>query len=161
MPDRALRSGATQPKELRRYLNKGLQLYCCADLHAKFFLFDKTAIVGSANVSELSYIDLHEAALLTRDPKAVTEAREFIEDLPKDIVDREFLKRAEEIYKPPQFPPGVAQGSIDAWVLRLMRRVGPVNKTPRHGYFIDLRSRSKAVWDAYLRADKTGAGTEG
>jgi phosphatidylserine/phosphatidylglycerophosphate/cardiolipin synthase-like enzyme len=95
--DRALRSGSTQAAQLAVYLKKGVQLYSCADLHGKGFLFDETAIVGSTNVSELSYNDLHEAALLTREPKAVAGAREFVQNLPRDVVDQDFLKRAAKI----------------------------------------------------------------
>ena len=159
--DRALRSGSIQPQELRAYLKKGVQVYSCADLHGKVFVFDNTAIVGSTNVSELSYNDLHEAAVRTREPKAVADARDFVHNLPSEIVDWEFLKRADRIYKPPKFSPGSGQptsASIEAWILRLMRKVGPVDFRPKHGYFIDLNKKSEAIWTAYVSAEKAGSG---
>lgn len=133
-------------------------MYSCADLHGKVFLFDGTAIVGSTNVSAKTYTDLHEAALLTREPMAVAAAHEFIEELPKDPVDEKFLKRAEAIYRPPFGSRQLRHQQMDDWILSLMRRLGPVKFRPRMGYFVYLRKKSKAVWHGYVLADIAGSG---
>src|SRR5258705_872536 len=61
----AIRNGQTDASLLRKLHNKGVQLYDCADLHAKILLLDDVAIIGSGNMSSSSENRMVEAALIS------------------------------------------------------------------------------------------------
>jgi len=73
-------SGLTDPREVGRYLSKGVDVFTCANLHAKIYLLDNALIIGSANVSRRSRDALVEAGLLSRDRASVIDARGWIKD---------------------------------------------------------------------------------
>src|SRR5688572_22041220 len=50
--DMAIACGETDREVLTRAFSRGVRLYSLPDLHAKLFVFDDTAVIGSANLSE-------------------------------------------------------------------------------------------------------------
>jgi hypothetical protein len=48
---RAIQNGETDARLLRKLHKKGVQIYDCADLHAKILLLDDVAIISSGNMS--------------------------------------------------------------------------------------------------------------
>lgn len=75
---RAIRSGQTDAKLLRKLHGAGVVIYSRAGLHSKVVLFGKHAIVGSANMSGS---DLIEASVMTDSPVVVSGIAAFIEKL--------------------------------------------------------------------------------
>jgi hypothetical protein len=61
----AIRNGETDAPLLRKLHRKGVQLYACADLHAKILLLDDVAIISSGNMSSNSEHRMVEAALIS------------------------------------------------------------------------------------------------
>lgn len=100
--DAAVASGQTAPAALRRLATKGVKVYSLETLHAKVYVFEKTAYVGSANASTSSKEHLVEAVLEIRDPEAVLAARRFIGSLCVSRLTRKELNRLAEIYRPPR-----------------------------------------------------------
>lgn len=76
----ALAQGATNPEALAAYLKKGVGVWSLRGLHAKVCLFDRTAVIGSANASAHSQSSL-EAVCVTTEPEVVAEARAFLDGL--------------------------------------------------------------------------------
>src|SRR5689334_12733753 len=72
----------------------GVHLYSFAALHAKVFLFDRMAFIGSSNVSALSRTRLTEAAIITDLPAVTSQVRAFIEALQDRAlpIDGRFLR---------------------------------------------------------------------
>src|SRR5262249_35232122 len=62
---RAIRNDETGAPLLRKLHKKGVQLYDCADLHAKTLLLDDVAIISSGNMSLNSETRMVEAALIS------------------------------------------------------------------------------------------------
>ena len=93
--DGAIRSGETSKTALDLLARRGVHLYSYAGLHAKVFLLDRVAIVGSSNVSTLSRTHLLEAAVLTDQPTVTSQVRAFIEALQNRSlpIDDRFLRR--------------------------------------------------------------------
>ncbi len=63
-----VKCGATDQTLIEEYMDKGVAVYSSSHLHAKVFVFDNLAVVGSTNVSKYSEKDLTEAAILTAEP---------------------------------------------------------------------------------------------
>src|SRR6185503_9031098 len=65
----------------------------------KVFLLGRVAVVGSANLSSMSVNELHEAALITDDARAVSGVRLLLENLVQaaDEIDERFLRRIEKL----------------------------------------------------------------
>jgi phosphatidylserine/phosphatidylglycerophosphate/cardiolipin synthase-like enzyme len=109
-------------------------VFSLPNLHAKVFVFDNTAIIGSANVSRNSSSVLIEAALLTDERATVSQASALIESLKEKatIVDSEFISRISKIkvrarkgFGPLQKPkPKVGRLGGRTWILRV-DEVGP------------------------------------
>jgi hypothetical protein len=121
--DAAVRSGQTNPRGLRELLNKGVQLYSLGNLHAKIYVIGSVAFIGSVNASAHSSDVLEEAVVRIRDPKVVREAREHIQNLPKELLVHRDLDRLENLYRPPRRPGGGQKGSAS-------------RRSPRTRYFI-------------------------
>lgn len=102
----AVKSGQTNPYEVGKYLRAGVSIFTCANLHAKVFVFDGSAIVGSANLSQHSHNTLVEAGVITRDRDVVKAARGFIKSIQVERITPEYLKLCKRAYKPPQFGNG-------------------------------------------------------
>lgn len=99
----AVRSGQTCPDEVIRLLRRGVEVHSCDNLHAKVFVFDRRAIVGSTNVSHNSRGGLLEAAIETTDPDAVRSCKEYVDSLRGEHVDLDHARRLSKEYKPPKF----------------------------------------------------------
>src|SRR5260370_6403357 len=138
------------PDELRAYRRKGVKLYTSPNLHAKVFVFGRTAIIGSTNVSFSSETRLREAVVETTDTTVVASARKFIEDLESEPVTDSWLRLCDQIYKPPSGfgGGGSSQKPQDAhhWCRRVMRLVAPgaVTYDGLNRYYISLNSEAVA-----------------
>lgn len=75
---RAIRSGQTDAKLLRKLHDAGVAIYSRHGLHSKVALFGKHAVVGSANMSGS---DLIEASVVTDSATIVSGIAAFIEKL--------------------------------------------------------------------------------
>jgi len=76
--ERAIRSGQTDAKLLRKLHDEGVIIYNREGLHSKVALFGRHAIVGSANMSGS---DLIEASVITDNPVIASGVAAFIEML--------------------------------------------------------------------------------
>ncbi len=102
----AVSQGLTHPGALMEMINNGVFVYSVDNLHAKVFVFGKTAFVGSANATENSAEVLMEAVVRTTDPGAVGDARDFIASLCQVELGPAELDRLQKLYRPPKFPGG-------------------------------------------------------
>lgn len=107
----AVASGQTAPEALRKLSCKGVRLFSCEHLHAKVFVFGRTAFIGSANVSAHSRDVLAEAILETNDPAAVGDAIRFITGLHASLIGPTELDRLDGIYRAPRIPGGRRKSS--------------------------------------------------
>jgi hypothetical protein len=101
----AVKSGVTNPSELLKLHGRGVRIHSHSRLHAKVFVFDDEAVVGSSNVSMRSRDALEEAAIRTSDKQAVAAARRFVEELVKagdGEVSEEYLLECVKHYRPPR-----------------------------------------------------------
>lgn len=108
---RAVRAGATDPREVRKLIGDGVVVYSCETLHSKFFVVDDVVIAGSANASNRARDVLDEAALMTDDAAAVKDARAVHDALCSQLVREHYLAQCIEQYRPPAFVPGPAKPS--------------------------------------------------
>jgi hypothetical protein len=99
--ERSVKSGQTDPNELLYFINRGVAVHSVENLHAKVFVFGKTAVVGSMNVSRRSADLLQEAGVLTTDPALVAEARGFVESQMGEEVTAEHARQLKKLWKPP------------------------------------------------------------
>jgi hypothetical protein len=167
MSEARVKAGGTNPSLIKEYLDKGVEVYSLRRLHAKVFVFDQTAVIGSTNVSSHSRDVLTEAALLTTEPSIVEGCRLFVQDLASSLtaVDNEYLAKCQKLYRPPIWEPGAGipePKAVGDWAYSVMKEIIPlVPNRPQHGYFIPLSKKSDSVRTAYLslQDDKTGVGT--
>ena len=103
---RAVRSGTTDPREVRKFLRRGVDVFSRDSLHAKFFIIDGTVIAGSANISGHARNSLDEAAVLTDDGATVRRALATFEQLCNEPVRKDYLTKCIVEYRPPKFTPG-------------------------------------------------------
>jgi phosphatidylserine/phosphatidylglycerophosphate/cardiolipin synthase-like enzyme len=133
------RSGVTDPREVRKYLDAGVTVYRWEWLHAKVFVLDKLAVVGSANVSKNSRDNLDEAAVVITTKAGVLAARKFVESLMGQAfeVDSDWLDLCERSWRPSrEHPPPrpkkdwspIPEG--DNWSLWVVQTVP--EKMPKH-----------------------------
>jgi hypothetical protein len=101
----SVRAGRTNPFEIEKYLEKDVEIHSCSNLHAKVFVFDGKAIIGSSNVSKHSSNSLIETALLTTDSIVVSSARGFVRSLRGERIKRDYIKICKKEYRPPTFTP--------------------------------------------------------
>jgi len=85
-----VQAGATDPREVRKYLKAGVRVYTCTNLHAKVFVFDETVIAGSANASRSGLI---EAAVLCPNRRIADAARRFVSGLALDPVREKWVEK--------------------------------------------------------------------
>lgn len=100
--DRAMKSGQTNPAELLKLYEKGVKVFSCKDLHAKVFVFGKTAYVGSANVSSNSAKIYREAVVRASDNSVVGDARRFVQDLALRELGPKEIEKLLAKYVPPK-----------------------------------------------------------
>lgn len=102
----SVRSGQTCPSELAKLQRRGVRIFSASNLHAKVFVLDSNAFVGSANASRRSSDALIEAVVMTSDREVVAGARRFVTDLCLNELGPETLGRLAKIYRPPRAPGG-------------------------------------------------------
>jgi hypothetical protein len=102
--DVAFKCGLVDPREVVRYLRRGVEVHAASNLHAKVFVFGNTAIVGSTNVSTHSAERLIEAACESRDSRFVASSAQFVRSLRGELIGLEFAKSKVPLYKPPTVP---------------------------------------------------------
>ncbi len=128
-----VRAGGTDPREIEKLLQRGVQVFTRRNLHAKVIIADSAVIAGSANISRHSRQSLDEAAILTDDPAVVRRAREFVNRICTEPVRPIYLKECKKIYKPPR--PHVEKKPIDSvaklWVIHLEEGDIPEEELPR------------------------------
>ena len=127
--DRRIRDGSTSAKTLEALARAGVELYSVADLHAKCFVVDGAAAIGSANMSERAGHDSVEAMLLTRDVQIVSLVTGFISQLQDqaDKIDEQFLNRALSI-RVESSAPGTGRPKVS--VASMTSRVWFLSTTP-------------------------------
>jgi PLD-like domain len=119
--DMAVKSGQTCPASLRVLLKKGVRIYSSERLHAKVFVFGKSAFVGSANVSTNSQTALFEAVLKTTNRKTVALARQFVREHCLRSVGPEEIKRLSKIYRPPNVKSTKTEPQVSTANLKIIR----------------------------------------
>lgn len=97
-------TGQVDPKEIIKAIKKKVNVHSCANLHAKIYVFGKTAVVGSSNVSQNSERRLLEACIETTEKSAVSSARRFIKSLLGDKVGLDYAQNMISFYRPPVRP---------------------------------------------------------
>lgn len=97
-----VRAGSTDPREVKKFLQRGVEVFSRTSLHAKFLVIDEVVIAGSANISRHAKEHLDEAAILTNDPAAVRRARATLEQLCTEPVRRDYLAACLREYRPPK-----------------------------------------------------------
>jgi hypothetical protein len=120
-----IKSGGTNPREVLYLIRKGVAVHSVENLHAKVFVFGRTAVVGSMNISESSERSLIEAGIETTDTNIVRDAREFVLSLRGDVIEPQHAKMMIKHYKPPRIHrrrgahPTVAKQSL-LWAIPLV-----------------------------------------
>lgn len=79
----AVASHSTSPAAIRELLERGVEVYSLAQLHAKVITTADYAVIGSANASANSEMS-DEAVVITDQKSVVREARSFIDALIAD-----------------------------------------------------------------------------
>lgn len=92
LSEAAIRAGSTNVAAARAFFRRGVRLCNSQNLHAKLFVFDSTAIVGSANASENSASVLLEAAAKVTDARFAARARLYIQGLAHQTVTPAYLR---------------------------------------------------------------------
>lgn len=100
----AAKAGQVNPDALAAYIQGGVNVFRHPGLHAKVFVFDDTAVIGSANISTSSQ-GLVEAAIITTAKSDVAAARAFVESLAQEPVDDDILEALRSAWRPPVFKP--------------------------------------------------------
>jgi hypothetical protein len=108
LSEQAVKTGQTDPNEVEKYLKKGVKVYSQSNLHAKLYVFDKTIIVSSANLSTHSLINLIEVGMLSKNKKILVKAKKFINCLiaDKKLVSQNEIKRLKKLYRKPKIKDG-------------------------------------------------------
>jgi hypothetical protein len=135
-----VRAGGTDPREVEKLIQRGVQAFTRRNLHAKIVVADKSVISGSANVSKHSQEVLDEAAILTNDQAAVRRAREFIDRLATEPVRPEYLAECKRIYRPPRSngqrgngkPTQKRANHAKLWVVNLVESSVPESEIKRY-----------------------------
>lgn len=115
MSEGTVKNGQTDPKEVEKYLKKGVSVYTCQNLHAKAYIFDKTLIIASANVSRRSKTSLVESGLLCRSKEAVARACNWIRRLHFKPVTQKYVEHCKELYRPPRVFGVRGKARVSAW----------------------------------------------
>lgn len=77
LSENAVKRGSSSARGGLSLLKKGVKLYQLQALHAKIYVFDRVAIVCSANISESSE-NLYEAGILITEIKKVNEIKAYV-----------------------------------------------------------------------------------
>jgi hypothetical protein len=107
--DNAVKSGQTHPADLKLLQKHGVIIYSIPNLHAKIYVFDDAAIIGSANASNRSAGTLIESMLRTVDLGVVRSAKKFVQGLCLHELSPSALDRLQKIYRSPRIPGGITR----------------------------------------------------
>lgn len=144
--DEAIASGKTSAVAIEALFGQGIIVFSLPHLHAKVYVFDSCAIVGSPNLSKNSQKTLHEAAIFSSDPSLVSQAAAQVSKfasrgLPVDATFVDRIKGIEVIQSmPADFPePQTLTNIPEETVVTLYRLAKP----PKGGallraYFVAL-----------------------
>nr|BFE63970.1 hypothetical protein GCM10020063_084960 [Dactylosporangium thailandense] len=109
--DDALAAGSTHPDALATWLSAGAHVWSLPGLHAKVVLLEgadgaRTAIVGSANISDRANSQLIEAVVTTDDHDCCQSISDELDRWVgmADPVDAAWLQRARTLYREPKQP---------------------------------------------------------
>jgi hypothetical protein len=105
----AVKAGQTNPNDVLKLLNRGVSVNSVKNLHAKVFVANRTAFVGSTNASGLSANVLQEATLQTTNRSVVKQCREFVQHLGGEVVTPEYARQMKKLYRPPKVMYGSGQ----------------------------------------------------
>lgn len=124
-----VKRGATSAKGVKQLVGDGVSVRVHPDLHAKVYVFDRVAFVGSANASESS-TRLEEAAVILTKPAEVRAARAFVANLWRgaSAVDQRLLSHLAKLE--PKWV-GVPVGG---------KKTRPVQQRKRRPVFLDGRT---------------------
>ncbi|MDB4946677.1 MAG: hypothetical protein JWP97_6211 [Labilithrix sp.] len=103
---RAVRSGVTNPSEVKKLLRRKVKVFSRETLHAKFLIIDRVVIAGSSNISSHAKNTLDEAAILTDDAAVLRRAADTFGLLCNEPVRKEYLAKCLAEYRPPNFGGG-------------------------------------------------------
>jgi hypothetical protein len=106
----SIRAGLIDPREIVAFIKRGVEVHTIGNLHAKVYVFGRTAFVASANISALSEHHLIEAGSEVIDRAFVDDCRAFVRGLTGDVVELEFARRQIPFYRPPHIPAGLNRG---------------------------------------------------
>ncbi|HZZ43619.1 MAG TPA: phospholipase D family protein [Tepidisphaeraceae bacterium] len=99
---KAVKSGQTHPNDVKKLVNKGVDVRSIGKLHAKVFAFPGRAIVGSSNVSRTSAKKLIEAAISTSDGDVVAACHAFVQELGGQPLTPHYCRQMQKLWKPPK-----------------------------------------------------------
>jgi hypothetical protein len=112
MSEGAVKSGQTNPAEIVKLLRRGVNVYSVENLHAKVFVADGRAFIGSANASSRSANNLVEAVVETTERAAVSGCKSFIKGLRGVPVGPAYAYRMLKLYRPPRIVGGGGQRKV-------------------------------------------------
>lgn len=118
--DGAVSSGQTCPDDLLKMVNRGVSVYSVTGLHAKVYVFDKDAFVGSANASNRSASHLIEGVVRTSEKEAIREAKTFIKSICRDELTPKRLGRLSKLYRRPRIP-GIRGGTKKRIIILILK----------------------------------------
>jgi hypothetical protein len=97
-----LKMGATNPSEIIRLRDIGVDVRQCDTLHGKVYLFEDAVLIGSSNASsnglgfqEGETSGWREANVLSREPALIEKAQHWIGSLPTRMISDDDLKNAQ------------------------------------------------------------------
>jgi hypothetical protein len=100
----SVRSGLVSPHEIVKFIKRGVEVHSVVNLHAKVYVFGRTAIVASANVSASSETQLIEAGCVFDAPSVVAQCRNFVLALRGEVVELKFARSQVSFWRPPRSP---------------------------------------------------------
>ncbi len=148
MSKSAVASGQTNPSEILKLVNKGVDVHSVSNLHAKVFVVGDQAFVGSTNVSNSSAHGLVEAVLQINNRSVVSACQKFVRGLRGELVTPEYAKKMKKLYRPPKFGHGAPKGKNQGY-----------GNTPKHSplWVVPLRY---VDWDEDdVKAERQGLPT--
>lgn len=136
--DAAVKSGQTDPQELRVMLKRGVNVFSYRMLHAKVFAFDQVGFIGSANASANSAANLREAIWAVPN-RHLSKIRQFVGQLCLEPLGPKELRRLQKLYRPPKFVPVLTKPGrrIEGTTLRVV-----------HTRSVELSTKLSAAFDA-------------
>jgi PLD-like domain len=123
--DEAIKTGQVDPREVVKMIERGVLVHSYSRLHAKIYVFDESAIIGSANVSQNSAKHLFEACVETSDRKIIASATRCVKSLRGEEIGLEYARSMIASYRPPMNFRGarnISSANPKFWYVRLTER---------------------------------------